>query len=213
MSAAHARRKVSNPLALAVLSNLRERPMHPYELSRVLREHGDARSIRYNHGSLYMVVRQLAKAGYIAEQGTTREGQRPERTVYALTDAGRHELTDWLGDLLAHPQYEYPALVSALALVAALPPTQVVDLLRTRLGLLAGRRREIDELIELSRTQGVSELFLVEEQYRQALLDTEATFLEGFIAQICDPQTPWLAAWAGFHDDPAGHTSAETKGH
>ena len=63
--------------------------MHPYELGRTLREHGDERSIKFNHGSLYMVVQQLAKAGFVAAQETSREGQRPERTVYALTDAGR----------------------------------------------------------------------------------------------------------------------------
>src|ERR1700704_3398512 len=79
------KRKVGNLLALAVLSCLTQRPMHPYELSRTLRDNGDARSIRFNHGSLYMVVQQLARAGFVAEQETNRDGQRPERTVYALT--------------------------------------------------------------------------------------------------------------------------------
>ena len=57
------KRKVGNLLALAVLSYLTQRPMHPYELSRTLRENGDARSIKFNHGSLYMVVGQLAMTG------------------------------------------------------------------------------------------------------------------------------------------------------
>ncbi len=60
-------RKVANLLALAVLAYLTQRPMHPYELSRTLRDNGDARSIKFNHGSLYMVVGQLAKAGFITE--------------------------------------------------------------------------------------------------------------------------------------------------
>src|SRR5258707_8702781 len=97
------KRKVGNLLALAVLSYLTQRPMHPYELGRTLRDNGDARSIKFNHGSLYMVVGQLAKAGYITEEETTREGQRPERTVYALTEAGRHELRDWLSELVEQP--------------------------------------------------------------------------------------------------------------
>ncbi len=70
------KRKVGNLLALAVLSYLVQRPMHPYELSRTLRDNGDDRSIKFNHGSLYMVVQQLAKAGFVAEHETTREGQR-----------------------------------------------------------------------------------------------------------------------------------------
>src|SRR4051812_17945137 len=94
------KRAVGNLLALAVLSYLTQRPMHPYELSRALRDNGDARSIKFNHGSLYMVVQQLAKAGFVIEVETTRDGQRPERTVYALTDTGRQELHDWLRELV-----------------------------------------------------------------------------------------------------------------
>ena len=66
------KRKVGNLLALAVLSLLSQQAMHPYELGRNLREHGDDRSIKFNHGSLYMVVGQLARAGFITEQETTR---------------------------------------------------------------------------------------------------------------------------------------------
>src|SRR3984885_6312267 len=125
------KRKVGNLLALAVLSSLTQQPMHPYELGRTLREHGDDRSIKFNHGSLYMVIGQLAKAGFIAEQETSRAGQRPERTVYALTDAGRDELRDWLGELVEQPQHEYPAFVAALSGISAPPPRPVLVLLRT----------------------------------------------------------------------------------
>src|SRR5919112_4677927 len=133
-------RKVSNLLALAVLSYLAQRPMHPYELGRTLREHGDARSIKFNLGSLYMVVQQLEKAGFVTARETSREGQRPERTVYALTDAGRDEMRDWLRELVEEPQHEYPQFVAALSLIAALPPGEVVELLSRRLGRLAEQR-------------------------------------------------------------------------
>src|ERR1035441_4435440 len=135
-------RKVGNLLALAVLSYLSRAPMHPYELSRMLRDHNDVRSIKFNQGSLYMVVKQLARAGFIAEQETTRDGQRPERTVYAVTDAGRHEARDWLRELVEVPQHEYPHFVAALSLIAALPPGDVLTLLDSRLRRLAEQRTE-----------------------------------------------------------------------
>src|SRR6202035_1770371 len=116
------KRKVGNLLALAVLSYLSQQPMHPYELGRNLREHGDDRSIKFNHGSLYMVVGQLARAGLVTEQETSRGGQRPERTVYAITDAGRAELRDWLAELVGQPRHEFPAFVAALSLISALAP-------------------------------------------------------------------------------------------
>ncbi len=197
------RRKVNNLLALVVLSYLTEGPKHPYELGRSLREHGDDRSIKFNQGSLYMVVRQLAKAGFIVEQETTREGQRPERTVYALTDAGRNELRDWLRELVEEPQHEYPQFVAALSLIAALPPGEVVELLGKRLSRLAEQRAEIRNLIDSTLAGGVHPLFLVEEEYRLALLDAESSFVEQFIERINHPETGWGRLWDEFHGEPA----------
>jgi DNA-binding PadR family transcriptional regulator len=197
------KRKVSNLLALAVLSYLTQRPMHPYELGRTLRDHGDARSIKFNHGSLYMVVQQLERAGFITQQETSREGQRPERTVYALTEAGRRELHDWLRELVEEPQHEYPHFVAALSLIAALPPDEVLALLRRRLARLAEQRAEIRAMIDGTLAQGVPELFLIEEEYRLTLLDAESSFVERFIGQITDPEAGWGPLWAEFHGQPA----------
>jgi len=192
-------RKVGNLLALAVLSYLTQGPMHPYELGRTLRERDDARSIKFNHGSLYMVVGQLAQAGFIVERETTRDGQRPERTVYAVTDAGRNELRDWLRELVKEPHHEYPRFVAALSLIGALPPSDVVELLSRRLRRLSEQRGEIRELIENTVAAGVHPLFLIEEEYRLALLDAEASFVERFIDQINHPTTGWGPMWAEFH--------------
>jgi DNA-binding PadR family transcriptional regulator len=196
-------RKVGNLLALAVLSYLTQRPMHPYELGRTLREHGDARSIKFNQGSLYMVIGQLTRAGFIVAQETTRAGQRPERTVYALTDAGRQELRDWLRELVEVPQHEYPQFVAALSLIATLPPGEVVELLTRRLGRLASQRAEIRGLIDRTLAQGVHPLFLVEEDYRIAMLDAESAFVERFIEQITHPETGWARPWREIHGERA----------
>ncbi|WP_432841229.1 PadR family transcriptional regulator [Dactylosporangium sp. CA-092794] len=200
------RRQVANLLALAVLGYLSQGPMHPYELSKTLRNNGDARSIRFTHGSLYMVVQQLAKAGFVAEQETSRAGARPERTVYAITDAGRAELRDWLRELVGEPQHEYPAFVSALSLVAALPPDEVVALLHERESALDGLRAETAALIERAEAEGVPALFLIEEVYRLRLIDAERAFVAEFIGRITDPQQGWGPMWAAAHG-----TEFETK--
>jgi DNA-binding PadR family transcriptional regulator len=203
------KRKVSNLLALAVLSYLSQQPMHPYELGRSLREHGDDRSIKFNHGSLYMVIGQLARAGFITEQETSRAGQRPERTVYALTDAGRAELRDWLAELVEQPQHEYPAFVAALSFIGALSPSQVLDLLRARLGHLARQQAEARGLVDTSLAEGVPGLFLIEEEYRLAMLDAESAFTSRLIRRITDPATDWTGPWAAFHGE---NTPATTQG-
>lgn len=188
-------RKVRNLLALAVLSYLTQRPMHPYELSRTLRTNGDDRSIKFNHGSLYMVVGQLERAGFIAAQETTREGQRPERTMYALTDRGRSEHSAWMRDLVAEPQHEYPSFVAALSLIGALAPDEVVGLLRTRLTRLRDEQAEISAMIEQTVGNGVHPLFLVEEEYRLSQIDAEISFVTGFVERIADPNADWRRAW------------------
>jgi len=196
-------RRVGNLLALAVLSYLTRGPMHPYELGRTLRDNDDGRSIKFNHGSLYMVIQQLARAGFVVEQETTREGNRPERTVYALTDAGRRELLDWMRELVEVPQYEYPHFVAALSLIAALPPDRVVELLRRRLHRLAALRAEARDHIDRTVAGGLHPLFMVEEEYRLALLEAESGFVERFIGRIVDPETGWGRPWAAFHAHPA----------
>jgi DNA-binding PadR family transcriptional regulator len=197
------RRKVENLLALAVLGYLTQRPMHPYELSRTLRDNGDARSFKFSHGSLYMVFGQLSKAGLIIEQETRREGQRPERTLYAITDAGRTEFREWLGCLLAEPRHEYPHFVAALAMIAALPPDQVVAFLRDRLTRLAGQRSACHEVIDQALAAELHPLFLVEEEYRIAMLDAETAYVVRLIGQITDPAAGWGPLWTQFHSQAA----------
>lgn len=187
----------TNPLALAVLAYLVQCPMHPYEMSTALREHGDARSIKFNHGSLYMVVKQLDKAGLIRPLATYREGARPERTTYELTDTGRTELHDWLAELVRDPVWEYPRFVSALSLLGALPPHEVVDLLTTRIEAL---RRTSTEITEMIAVTDVHPLFTIEEEYRLAQVRTEIAFSEDLIARITDTESGWAAPWAAFHE-------------
>src|SRR6476646_5958731 len=112
------RRRVSNPLALAVLSCLVERPMHPYEINTTLRNRGKEQSIKLNYGSLYAVVESLQKHGLITSRAVTREGTE--------------EFEDWLAELLSTPVREFTSLEAGLSLMAGLPPDEVARLLADR---------------------------------------------------------------------------------
>jgi DNA-binding PadR family transcriptional regulator len=191
-----ARRQVSNPLALAVLAELLLGPQHPYEIGRRLKEHGKDRNIKYNRGSLYMVVEQLRKAGFIADQETVRDTQRPERTVYALTDAGRAEFYDWMRELVAQPRHEYPQFGVALSLLSVLSPAEAAGLLRRRLDALTAEAEEIRATVKAAVDGGLQWVFLVEEEYRLALLDAEHAFVGGLIASLEAPE--YIRAWEAF---------------
>lgn len=193
------KRKVSNLLALAVLSYLSQRPMHPYELSRTLRDNGDARSIKFNHGSLYMVVQQLEKAGYVAVQETNREGQRPERTVYALTETGQVALHEWLSALIRTPVKEYPQFEAALSLLPVLPPEAVLPLLEERLARLDAEIARRRAAHERALAQGVERLLLIEGEYHLALLAAERQWVAGFLTELRAGQFPFLTQWRAWH--------------
>ena len=90
----------SNPLALAVLALVFERPMHPYEMASVMKQRHKHNSIKLRYGSLYTVIDLLVQRGLIEAKETKREGARPERTVYRITPPGRAELMAWMRDLV-----------------------------------------------------------------------------------------------------------------
>src|SRR4051794_20993432 len=71
-----------SPLGLMILALLSERPMHPYEMQRLMVARGDDRVVRVQRGSLYPAVERLEQAGLVEADTVERSGKRPERTVY-----------------------------------------------------------------------------------------------------------------------------------
>ena len=67
----------ANPLALAVLVCLYEKPMHPYEVAQTLRQRAKQESVRLNYGSLYTVVESLEKRGFIKATARSAKGSAP----------------------------------------------------------------------------------------------------------------------------------------
>ncbi|MBV1851757.1 PadR family transcriptional regulator [Catellatospora sp. NEAU-YM18] len=201
MDVVEKRRKVGNPLALAVLAEMIIEPMHPYEMGRRLQEHGKDRNIKYNRSSLYMVVEQLVKAGFIAERETVRDTQRPERTVYAITDAGRAEFYDWMRELVAVPKQEFPQFGVALSLLSALPPEEAVTLLQRRLTALTAQLDEVTGLLKDSTEQGLAWIFLVEEEYRRVMLDAERRLVTDIVQSLQQPE--YVRQW---HEVMGRHT-------
>jgi DNA-binding PadR family transcriptional regulator len=197
------RPKRSNPLALAVLSALFERPGHPYELATTLRERGKHESIRLNYGSLYSVVEQLERAGLVRPVETVREGRRPERTIYEITEAGRAEHDDWLAQLLSTPVKEFPAFEAGLSLMPGLPPAEVVRLLRGRCLQLEIAERQLKTTLELARQRELPRLFLIEEEYRLALMQAEATFVAAIVDEIEAGRFEGTELWQSYHTNPS----------
>jgi DNA-binding PadR family transcriptional regulator len=194
-----ASRNRSNPLALAVLICLYERPMHPYEVATTLRQRNKHESVRLNYGSLYAVVASLERRGLIAPLETAREGRLPERTVYQLTDTGRVETHDWLTDLIASPVKEYPSFEAALSFLPALPPDDVIGLLRERALRLETEIAQAQASQDVAEKMGLPRLFSVEGLFRMVLLEAELDFVRRLAADIESGTLDGIDFWRAVH--------------
>ncbi|WP_433535281.1 PadR family transcriptional regulator [Micromonospora sp. CA-249363] len=211
------RRKVGNLMALAVLSALVQRPMHPYEMASTLRAWGKDQDMEFKWGSFYTVIRNLDKHQLIAAVESVREGRRPERTVYRITEAGRAELVDWARELVGTPMPEHPRFRAGLSVLAALHPDEAIDLLRQRLDRLDDALRRDRETLD-AHLREIPRLFLVESEYDLAIRAAEATWLRTLLAELTSGSYPGLDTWRAFHEtgempaeltELAGRTSSD----
>ncbi len=194
-----ARRPVGNLLALAVLAALYPRPMHPYEIAKMLKTTGKEHDMSLKWGSFYTVIRNLDKHGLIAAVGATRQGNRPERTTYAITDAGRAELVDWVRELVATPRLEESGFRAGLSVLPVLHPDVAADLLRERIGRL-GTQRDADRATLDATVERVPRLFLIESEYDLALLEAEIAWTRSLVDEFEAGTFPGLDQWRVVHE-------------
>ncbi|MEV1332419.1 PadR family transcriptional regulator [Micromonospora costi] len=192
-------RKVGNLLALAVLSALTQRAMHPYEIATALRSWGKEQDMEIKWGSFYTVIRNMDRHGLIAAVENVRAGRRPERTVYRITEAGRAELVDWARELVSTPEPEHPRFRAGLSVLAVLHPDEAVTLLRQRLDRLEDAIRAARATLEEHLRQ-IPRLFLVELEYDLAVREAEATWVRGLLAEFTAGTYPGLDQWRAFHE-------------
>jgi DNA-binding PadR family transcriptional regulator len=193
------RRKVGNLLALALLSLLAQQPMYPYEMAQTLRARGKDNTIKINWGSLYTVVANLEKNGFIEVVATEREGRQPERTTYQITEQGWAELRDWLRELLSVPEDEQSPFAAALSEGGILPPDEVLELLVRRLAKLdevnSGQQRDLELW-----AKRLPRLFLLESEYQLAIRMAEAGWVRGLISELVEGTIVGLDAWRRMHE-------------
>jgi DNA-binding PadR family transcriptional regulator len=202
-------KRPANALPLAVLTLLFEKPMHPYEMSTTLRQRSKEESIRLNYGSLYAVVESLRKKGLIVAGETTREGNRPERTVYELTDEGATAMHEWLSEMLRDPSPQFTDFEAALSLMGAIPPDEALALLRLRLKALRISSSQYDG-VRSSIPKGFPALFLVEGDYAEALRQAEIAFVEKLVSDLDNDRLGGMDVWRRIHElRDAGHSGEE----
>jgi DNA-binding PadR family transcriptional regulator len=182
------------PLAIAVLSLLAREDMHPYQMRHVIRVREIDRVMKVTHGTLYSTVERLAEAGLIRPLETSREGRRPERTVYEITSPGRDQLLDALRVELMRVTPDYPRLATGLTFASLLEPQEVADLLGRRCieveGQLSAYQTALDATLK-QRTNPVARISLIEGEYLTALMRAERDWLASIVDDIREGLLTW----------------------
>jgi DNA-binding PadR family transcriptional regulator/ADP-ribose pyrophosphatase YjhB (NUDIX family) len=131
---------------LVILWLLSETPLHGYRIKQIL----DDQELRFwfpvEVGSIYSALRTLVGRGYVQPVAVEREGQRPERTRFAITSAGRTHLEELLRTAWRRLPSPAEPICLALAARSDLPEGDVQRALSERMAGLRARLRRLDGL-------------------------------------------------------------------
>ncbi len=181
------------PLGIATLALLNEHPMHPYEMFQTLLSRHEDRVVKVRPGSLYHTVARLADDGLVRSAGTDREGNRPERTTYEITDDGRDVLQEQLIDLLATPAEEYPVFPLALTEAHNVEPGLLADLLRRRLLRLRGDLASYEAGLDAVTAKDLHEAYWLDLTYLRDQLAAQVDWLQRTIDRLESGELSWVA--------------------
>jgi DNA-binding PadR family transcriptional regulator len=190
--------------SLAVLAMLREQSMHPYEMQRVMHQRHTDELLALKRGSLYHAINQLQRDGLIEPIETSREGRRPERTIYRITPDGEDELGLWMRELLSVPVHEPSQFTAALAFVLHIPPEDALEQLELRaVSLEAGIAAM--QAIERGIAAWIGRLSILELEYQRVLVEAELSWVRSLVDDLRNHRLTWNVEEMNKHIDDS-HT-------
>lgn len=175
---------------LAVLSLLYERPMHPYEMQRVLRARHKDEVLGLKKGSLYHAIGRLERRRSIEARETEREGKRPERTVYAITETGKEELFGRLRSHISIPKQEPTDFMASVSFLVYMQPDDAATQLAARAERL---RTEVETLGQTiaAVTPHAGRVNVLELEYTRAMQAAELEWVEAILDDLRSGQLNW----------------------
>jgi DNA-binding PadR family transcriptional regulator len=181
-------------LGLIILWFLVEGPKHVYRLHKLIETYGKSRVVNVRaRNSLYQAIDRLVRLGLVEVHETVTSTSHPDRVVYAITPDGRVAAQDWLRQILRAGGDEFPDFVAALSIAFCLAPDDLRAQLDMRMDLLTAQLAETDAALTFD--PDLPRLFLLEEEYRRAILAAEIGWLRGIVDDLRTGVLSWTEAW------------------
>jgi DNA-binding PadR family transcriptional regulator len=182
-------------LGLMVLWLLFEQPQHVYGMQKLIKAQGKDRVVNVRaRASLYQTIERLVRLGLVEVSETVRSEGYPDRIVYAITDSGREVARAWLRETLRTTGDEYPEFIAAVSIMFGLAPDDAREQLEQRERRLAAELAETEAELA-GAPPGLPRLFLLEEEYRKAVLEAQLSWLRGVIDDLRERRLDWSEQW------------------
>jgi len=182
-------------LGLIVLWQLFDEPMHAYRMQKLMEAQGKDRVVNVrSRASLYQTIERLERLGLVEVAETVRQDGYPDRVVYAITEDGRQVARQWLREMLSDTGGQYPEFIAALSILFGLPVEDAREQLELRAQGIAAQLAEAESGLR-NAPPGLPRLFLLEEEYRTAILRAELDWLRGVIADLESGRITWSEEW------------------
>jgi DNA-binding PadR family transcriptional regulator len=192
--AAEERAAQPSALGLLVLWQLVAGPNHAYGLQKLFTSQGKDRVVNLrSRANLQQAIKRLQRLGLVEVHQTVRGEGYPDRIVYGITDAGRETARAWLREMLAETAGEYPDFIAAVSILFGLEPDDARAQLERRAARLADTLADTDK--ELQGNPNLPRLFLLEEEYRKAILTAQLSWLHTVIDDLQTGRLTWSEQW------------------
>jgi DNA-binding PadR family transcriptional regulator len=192
-------------LGLLILWQLVAGPNHAYGLQKLFTSQGKDRVVNLrSRANLQQAIKRLQRLGLVEVHETVRGEGYPDRIVYAITDAGREAARAWLREMLADTAGDYPDFIAAVSILFGLDPDDARAQLEHRAAQLAQALADTD--VALQGNPNLPRLFLLEEEYRKAILTAQLSWLQSVIDDLRTGRLTWNEQWlaelfAAYHSD------------
>ncbi len=181
---------------MVILGFVLEAPSHAYRMHELIKQRGKDNVVNVaQRNSVYQTIAQLQAAELIRVRETQQDEGRPERVVYEITPLGKKTFHAWLEAMLGEPRREFNEFPAALASVMALSPEIVLAQLRKRCDALKRKLAESQATSKACLEQGLPRLFMLDDEYKQALLKAEIKWLGDITTELASGRMTWNEKW------------------
>ncbi|BBH22011.1 transcriptional regulator [Paenibacillus baekrokdamisoli] len=165
-------------MKLMILGLLMESERHPYEIRQTIKMRNWSECFKLRDGSLYYAVDQLREDSLIeaAEVVSVPGDNRPDKTIYRVTDKGRAAFNELLYAQFKQISYPQHPLFLAMPFVRHSDPDKAIALIEEQLEASESRIQRMKAVLE------IKEAFLPR---------GSAMMIRGFI-QFSETERLWL---------------------